>query len=360
MVLARLRAAPGDPEPQPRRLPPRDPGGAVPHRGRLLRPVPALAAVRPLLRAGHAVPGRPRPGHRRARRADHGAGPSPAGRHRAVVGLAWALGFLLVVQPHLGDRRLAAGGLRGVRGHARLDPLGDAHPSGRALHRRVLADPNFALLVYLFAPVLFLPFLSPRYLLPVVPLQVLYLAGDVTMATAVRPAVGGDHRVHLPVHAERAEPTRSQERGEGQHRPTGAHHHGRGRDLVLRPVRAELDLRAAVGLGRPGRGRRRPHRRDPLASSATPGCGPRRRCWCSWPTGPSCTTSTWARPDEAAARRRGRHPGGRRHRDRPAGRVRRPTPTGSASSRCRSSSTASPCSPTPRTSSCSPGHRTQS
>ena len=44
----------------------------------------------------------------------------------------------------------------------------------------VFSRQNFTLLVYLFAPVLFLPFLSPRYLLPVVPLQVLYLAGDVS------------------------------------------------------------------------------------------------------------------------------------------------------------------------------------
>ncbi len=51
----------------------------------------------------------------------------------------------------------------------------------------MFSRPNFALLVYLFAPVLFLPFLSPRYLLPVVPLQVLYLAGDVTMATRYGP-----------------------------------------------------------------------------------------------------------------------------------------------------------------------------
>jgi hypothetical protein len=35
--------------------------------------------------------------------------------------------------------------------------------------------------------VLFLPFLSPRYLLPVIPLQVLYLAGDVSTATRYGP-----------------------------------------------------------------------------------------------------------------------------------------------------------------------------
>ena len=64
---ARLRAAPGHPEPQPRRLPPRDAGRAVPDRGRLLRAVAALAAVRALLRARHAVPGRPGPGRGRAR-----------------------------------------------------------------------------------------------------------------------------------------------------------------------------------------------------------------------------------------------------------------------------------------------------
>ena len=103
-----------------------------------------------------------------------------------VVGLAWAFGFLLIVQPHLGD---------GVSQLSAYAAYGDTPASilwGMLTHpvelfTQVFSRSNFALLVYLFAPVLFLPFLSPRYLLPVVPLQVIYLAGDVTQATRYGP-----------------------------------------------------------------------------------------------------------------------------------------------------------------------------
>jgi len=103
-----------------------------------------------------------------------------------IGGLVWAFGFLLIVQPHLGD------GVSQLQAYAAFgDSPGSilwgmlTHPVD--LFTQVFSRPNFALLVYLFAPVLFLPFLSPRYLLPVVPLQVLYLAGDVTMATRYGP-----------------------------------------------------------------------------------------------------------------------------------------------------------------------------
>jgi uncharacterized membrane protein len=43
----------------------------------------------------------------------------------------------------------------------------------------LFVEENFTLLVFLFAPVLFLPLLAPRYLLPIVPLEVLYLVADV-------------------------------------------------------------------------------------------------------------------------------------------------------------------------------------
>lgn len=103
-----------------------------------------------------------------------------------VGGLAWALGFLFIVQPHLGDSvsQLQAYAAYGdTPGSILWGML--THPVD--LFTQVFSRPNFALLVYLFAPVLFLPFLSPRYLLPVVPLQVLYLAGDVSMATRYGP-----------------------------------------------------------------------------------------------------------------------------------------------------------------------------
>ena len=103
-----------------------------------------------------------------------------------VVGVAWTLGFLFVIQPHLGV---------GVSQLSAYAAYGDTPASvawGMLTHpvtvfEHVFSRANFQLLVFLFAPVLFLPFLSPRYLLPVIPLQVLYLAGDVSTGTRYGP-----------------------------------------------------------------------------------------------------------------------------------------------------------------------------
>jgi len=104
----------------------------------------------------------------------------------AIVGLTWALGFLFVVQPHLGD------GVSQLQAYAAFGDTPASVAWGILTHpvqlfEQVFSRENFQLLVYLFAPVLFLPFLSPRYLLPVIPLQVLYLAGDVSAATRYGP-----------------------------------------------------------------------------------------------------------------------------------------------------------------------------
>jgi uncharacterized membrane protein len=103
-----------------------------------------------------------------------------------VAGLMWALGFLLFVQPHLGDS-VSQLDAYSAFGDTPGSILWGMITNPVELLSQVFSRPNFALLVYLFAPVLFLPFLSPRYLMPVVPLQVLYLAGDVTMATRYGP-----------------------------------------------------------------------------------------------------------------------------------------------------------------------------
>jgi uncharacterized membrane protein len=57
---------------------------------------------------------------------------------------------------------------------------------------RLTSEQNFNLLVTLLAPVVFLPVLAPRYLLPVVPLQILYMVADVP-----RDAVFGQQTVAI-------------------------------------------------------------------------------------------------------------------------------------------------------------------
>ena len=155
----------------------------------LLRAVPALAPLRPVLRCIAVL-------------------------CRADLGLAVAgLGVLLVVQGHRrrgahhrGGRHVWALGLPvrassptsatpGSPSWAPTPPTATRRCRWRGACCRdparvlgnVFNQENFRLMVYLFAPVLFLPFLSPRYLLPVVPLQLVYLAGNVSQATRYGP-----------------------------------------------------------------------------------------------------------------------------------------------------------------------------
>jgi uncharacterized membrane protein len=107
-----------------------------------------------------------------------GRGDRRVGLSTALLGLAWTVLAVFVVQPWIGDG-----------GYAHIDSFieyGDTPVSvvwGMLSHPfqvigDLFAEENFTLLVFLFAPVLFLPLLAPRYLLPIVPLEVLYLVAD--------------------------------------------------------------------------------------------------------------------------------------------------------------------------------------
>ncbi len=97
----------------------------------------------------------------------------------ATAGVVWFLVMAFVVQPLLGDGDyphltafVAYGdGPVGILLGMVADPLG--------LLGDVLARDGFEKLLLLLAPVLFLPLVRPRYLLPVLPLVVLYLVADV-------------------------------------------------------------------------------------------------------------------------------------------------------------------------------------
>ncbi len=112
-----------------------------------------------------------------------GAGERRRGLATLGVGSAWALGLLLVVQPLAGEAVIAAGQY-GTYG----DSLGEALV-------RIFTQPvdfitdlftrgNVDQLAGLLAPVLFLPLLTPRYLLPAVPLTALYLVVEGSPAAA--------------------------------------------------------------------------------------------------------------------------------------------------------------------------------
>ncbi len=114
------------------------------------------------------------------------------GRKRAGgITLAASLGYValavLVVQPHYTGGEFVHAAAFADYGSS---PFGAAwgmltHPLqvvGDLLDRH-----NFEVLVGVFAPVFFLPFVAPRYLLPAVPLQALYLLANVAEGRVARP-----------------------------------------------------------------------------------------------------------------------------------------------------------------------------
>jgi len=106
-----------------------------------------------------------------------GDGERRAGLWTLGVGLVWSLGLLLVVQPLVGEA-VVTGGQYGAYG----DSLGEVVLNGVRSPLVLLEDltsrPNVVLVVSLFAPVLFLPLLSIRHLLPAVPLTALFLIAE--------------------------------------------------------------------------------------------------------------------------------------------------------------------------------------
>jgi uncharacterized membrane protein len=104
------------------------------------------------------------------------------GRVSLVAGVAYSAFAVLVIQPRFGG---------GTYDQINIfSAFGDTPPAvfgGMLLHpgdvlTTLFRRENFNLLVTLFAPVAFLPFLAPRYLLPVVPLQFLFLVAGVPLS----------------------------------------------------------------------------------------------------------------------------------------------------------------------------------
>jgi uncharacterized membrane protein len=110
----------------------------------------------------------------------------------AVCGLGWTLLFALVVQPGFGD-----GSFPHLHAFSEFGDAPGAVAWGMLTHPLdilggLTSEQNFNLLVTLLAPVVFLPVLAPRYLLPAIPLQALYMVADVP-----REAVFGQQTVAI-------------------------------------------------------------------------------------------------------------------------------------------------------------------
>jgi uncharacterized membrane protein len=100
------------------------------------------------------------------------------GRVAVAVGLLYTVLAVLVIEP-----RLAGGVYPHIGAHATFGDTPGAVAWGMLAHPAdvagaLLREQNIDLAGRLLAPVLFLPVLAPRYLLPVLPLEFLYLTSD--------------------------------------------------------------------------------------------------------------------------------------------------------------------------------------
>lgn len=96
-----------------------------------------------------------------------------------LAGVAWTVIAVVVVEPRFGNAGFIAPNAFHTYGNSTLGVAGGMISHPFRLLGDLLAQENVRLLVVLLAPLLFLPVLSPRYLVPAIPLQALYLVADV-------------------------------------------------------------------------------------------------------------------------------------------------------------------------------------
>jgi uncharacterized membrane protein len=109
-----------------------------------------------------------------------------AGLASILLGAAYTLLAVMVVQPHFGDGGYAHIDSFATYGDTPVEVGWGLLTSPLQVLEDLTVEQNFTLIVFLLAPVFFLPVLAPRYLLPVVPLELLYLIADVEMESTFR------------------------------------------------------------------------------------------------------------------------------------------------------------------------------
>lgn len=96
-----------------------------------------------------------------------------------VLGVGYTILAVVVIQPGYGPDSYAHIDSFAAYGDTPLGVVGGMLTSPLAVLEDLTVEENFAVIVFLLAPVFFLPVLAPRYLLPVLPLEFLYLIADV-------------------------------------------------------------------------------------------------------------------------------------------------------------------------------------
>jgi uncharacterized membrane protein len=101
------------------------------------------------------------------------------GNRTIVAGLAWTVVAVLVLEPRFGSTGFIAPGAFKAYGSTAFSIAGGMLIHPHKVVGDLLGEANIRLIVALLAPLLFLPVLAPRYLVPALPLQALYLVADV-------------------------------------------------------------------------------------------------------------------------------------------------------------------------------------
>lgn len=101
------------------------------------------------------------------------------GRRTVLAGVAWTVLAVLVLEPRYGSTGFIAPGAFKAYGSNAFSIIGGMLIHPHKVLGDLFAEENIRLIVGLLAPLLFLPALAPRYLIPALPLQALYLLADV-------------------------------------------------------------------------------------------------------------------------------------------------------------------------------------
>jgi uncharacterized membrane protein len=104
------------------------------------------------------------------------------GLQAIAAGVGWTLVAVLIVQPLFGTPALIAPEAFGDYGNSAFGALGAMVTHPFQVLGDVFSEADVRLLVGLLAPLLFLPLLAPRFLIPSVPLQFLYLVAAVPLS----------------------------------------------------------------------------------------------------------------------------------------------------------------------------------
>lgn len=110
-----------------------------------------------------------------------------AGGITALAALAWTVIALQAVQPSLADGAFVHADAFAQYGSSPVAVAWGMLTSPLQVLGDITSEENFRLVVVLLAPVFFLPLLAPRYLLPAIPLECLYLVANATDERAARP-----------------------------------------------------------------------------------------------------------------------------------------------------------------------------